>query len=51
VNFLKESQANDSTKYPLWEDECQEFLSFAITAVDKRSDALIMVNKSITTNE
>jgi hypothetical protein len=51
VNFLKESQANDSTKYPLWDDDCKEFLSFAITAVDKRSDALIMVNKSITTNE
>jgi hypothetical protein len=51
VNFLKEAQANDSTKYPLWDDDCKEFLSFAITAVDKRSDALIMVNKSITTNE
>jgi hypothetical protein len=51
VNFLKESKANDSTKYPLWEDDCKEFLSFAITAVDKRSDALINVNKSITTNE
>lgn len=51
VNFLKESQANDSTKYPLWEDECKEYMSFSITSVDKRSDALIRVNKTIQTNE
>jgi hypothetical protein len=51
VNFLKESQSNDSTKYPLWENDCKEYLSFAITSVDKNSDALIRVNKSITTNE
>lgn len=51
INFLKESQSNDSTKYPLWEDECREEMSFAITSVDKSSDQLIKVNKSITTNE
>lgn len=51
VNFLNESQANDSTKYPLWEDECREQMSFSITSVDKNSDALIRVNKSITSNE
>lgn len=51
INFLNESQANDSTKYPLWEDECKEQMSFAITAVDKNSDAQIRINKSITTNE
>jgi hypothetical protein len=51
INFLKESQANDSTKYPLWEDECKEQMSFAITSVDKNSDAMIRVNKAVTTNE
>lgn len=51
INFLKESQSNDSTKYPLWEDECREEMSFAITSVDKSSDQLIKINKSITNNE
>ncbi len=51
INFLKESQANDSTKYPLWENDCKEYMSFAITSVDRRSDALLRVNKSIATNE
>lgn len=51
INFLKESQSNDSDKYPLWEDGCKEYMSFAITSVDKTSDALIKVNKSVTTNE
>lgn len=51
INFLKLEQSKDSTKYPLWEDDCKEYMSFAITSVDKKSDALIKVNKSITTNE
>lgn len=51
INFLKEEQANDSTKYPLWEDDNREQMSFAITSVDKESDALIQVNKTIITNE
>lgn len=51
INFLKISQANDSTAYPLWENQCKEQMSFSITAIDKNSDALIRVNKSITSNE
>lgn len=51
VNYLKEAQSNDSTKYPLWTNDCKEYMSFAITSVDKNSDALIRVNKSIITNE
>lgn len=51
INFLKESQLNDSDKYPLWKDKCKEQMSFSITAVDKTSDALIRVNKAIKTNE
>lgn len=51
INYLREQQANDSTKFPLWEDECKEQMSFSITSIDKNSDALIRVNKSINTNE
>lgn len=51
INFLNESQDNDSSKYPLWEDNCKEEMSFAITAIDKGSSTLIKVNKSITHNE
>jgi hypothetical protein len=51
INFLNESQSNDEDKYPLWEDSCKEVFSFGITAVDKNSDAMIRVNRSIQTNE
>lgn len=51
INFLKDEQSNDSTKYPLWEDDSKEYMSFSITSVDKSSDALIRVNKTIQTNE
>lgn len=51
VNFLKLEQSKDSTKYPLWINECKEYTSFCITSIDKRNNALIKVNKSITTNE
>ena len=51
INFIKEAQANDDDKYPLWEDDCKEQMSFSITSIDKSSDALIRINKSITTNE
>ena len=51
INYLKETQANDSTKFSLWK-ECQKTVySFGITSVDKKSDSLIMVNKAIITNE
>ena len=51
INFLRESQLNTSTKYPLWTESFREEMSFAITSVDKRSDALIRVNQSIISNE
>lgn len=51
INFLKLEQEKDSTKYPLYEGGCEDQNSFYITAVDKTSDALIEVNKKITTNE
>jgi hypothetical protein len=51
VNFLNLAQSKDSSKYPLWSDGCREYMSFAITAIDKKSDAMIKVNRSIITNE
>lgn len=51
INFLKLEQEKDSTKYPMFTAECDYGFSFAITAVDKTSDALLKVNKSIITNE
>lgn len=51
INFLNTAQANDSDKYPLWEDDCKEQMSFSITSVDKKSDSMISVNKSIRSNE
>lgn len=51
INFLNESQANTSSKYPLWMKKCKEEMSFSITAIDKKSDALIKVNKALNTNE
>ena len=51
INFLKESRKNSSTIYPLWLNTCRTEMSFAITSIDKCSDAMIKVNKSITTQE
>lgn len=51
INFLKESRLNNSSIYPLWVDQCKKEMSFAITSVDGCSDAIIRVNKSITTQE
>ena len=51
INYLKETQANDSTKFSLWKHCQKEVYSFGITSVDKTSDSLIMVNKAIITNE
>ena len=51
MNYLKIEQAKDSTKYPKYYESCKGELSFAISAVDKKSDALIKVNKAINSNE
>jgi hypothetical protein len=51
INYLKEQQANDSTKFPLYENQCKQEMSFSITAIDKGSSALFKVNKSVITNE
>lgn len=51
VNYIKNRQDNDSTKFPLFDSCTKEYMSFSITSVDKKSDALINVNKTIITNE
>jgi len=51
INYLNLAQDKDSTKFPLWEQSCKETFGFAISAIDKKSDSLIKVNKSIITNE
>lgn len=51
INFMKEAQANDSSKYPLWIEQCKTEFSFGITAVKKGSTELFKVNKTITNNE
>lgn len=51
INFLKESQTNDESKYPLWEESCKDVMSFAITSVDKKSDSMIKINRTATNNE
>lgn len=51
VNYLKLEQDKDSTKFQKYRNTCKTVYSFAISAVDKRSDTLLNVNKSIITNE
>jgi hypothetical protein len=51
INFLREAQANDSTKYSLWDDCVKEQFSFGMTAITGRDTTNFRINKSITTNE
>lgn len=51
LNFLSLEQSKDSTKYPLYKQLCKEELSFAITAIDKKSNNLLRINKTLTSNE
>lgn len=51
INFLIESQTNDSTAYPLWENKCTTEMSWGISGIAAKSDALFMVNKAVTQNE
>ena len=51
INFLKLAQSKVSTAYPLFDAKCDYGFGFAITSVDKTSDTLIKINKTIITNE
>ena len=50
LNFLDESQVNDSTKYPLYEKKCKDQLSFAITSISKTDNSLFKVHQNLITN-
>lgn len=49
INFL--NQQKDLDKFPLWNKKCDSNFSFGITAIDKRSNTMLKVNKSTITNE
>lgn len=53
INYLKESQDNDSTAFPLWEEPCNEEFSFGITgiSVGENKNEIISVNRAIQNNE
>lgn len=53
INFLRLEQSKDSTKYPLWEDQCLDQFGWAISSItrDSHQDAVISINKALTSNE
>lgn len=53
INFLRLEQSKDSTKYPLWDDTCKDEFGWAISSItrDSHQDAVISINRALTTNE
>lgn len=51
LTYLKLEREKDSTKFPLYREKCTDEFSFGITSVDKESDVVFKVNKSIIANE
>lgn len=52
INYLKESRLNDPTSFPLWEEPCEDELSFAITSISRdNKDAVISINRVVKDNE
>jgi len=51
VNFLKLSQEQDSTKYPLYQGCSLQTFSFGITSVSGKNHGSFSVNKAITRQE
>lgn len=51
LNYISETQSNDSTKFPLYINCPKETYSFGITAIDKRSDGQLKINKAIISND
>ena len=52
INYLSESQLNDPDSFPLWEQPCNEELSFAITSISRENkDSIISINKVVRDNE
>lgn len=53
VNFLRLSQANLATKYPLWKERCNNEFAFAYSCIEKdsRSAKIVSVSKAVRANE
>lgn len=53
INFLRESQANDSTAYPLWTYCVNSEMSWGISGVSLNGEAtrIFSVNKAVTNNQ
>lgn len=53
INYLRESQSNDSTAFPLWEEKCEEQFGFGISSVSRGNldNEYLSVNKAIINNE
>lgn len=53
ITFLRESQANLSTAYPLWKYTCQDTMSWGISGVSLNGEAtrIFSVNKAVTNNQ
>lgn len=51
ITYMRNEKSKDSTKFPLWQESCKPQNSFCITAVDKKSNVTINVNKAIVNNE
>lgn len=53
INFLRLEQSKDSTKYPLWEDQCADQFGWGISSItrDSHEDYVISINKAFKANE
>lgn len=51
VNFLRLSRDKDSTKYPLWVDQCNSETLWGISSIAAKNDKLFSINKTTRFNE
>lgn len=53
INFLRNEQSKNSTKYPKWEDNCKEEFSFGISGIgkDSKEESIFAINKATVANE
>lgn len=53
INYMRLQQANDSTNFPLWVDNCVDEFSWGISSISRNStkDNIVRIDKTITSNE
>ena len=51
IDYLRNEQSKDSTKFPLWDDNCKESFQFGISDISKTSDKVFSINKAVISNE